>query len=84
MTTSFAHSPPKGPELREINRTLAGNPKLTSELNIKLWRHSWDASWSVEINEERAEFVTLDAVKRLVNKAVSDSKKSLVKPPLKQ
>jgi hypothetical protein len=84
MKTPSAYAPQDSPGLNEINRSLTDNAKLESELNIKLWRHPWNGSWSVEINEQRTDFVPLDTVKRLVNKAVNDSKKSLVKAPLKQ
>ena len=66
-----------------VTQSLTRNTTLWRELNIKLWRNSWDHSWSVEIYNKRYESETFESVKQLVARALSDAKKSLIEQQLK-
>jgi hypothetical protein len=48
------------------------------KLKIQLWRNPVENNWSVQVNDKRADFVTLERVKQLVAKGLSAAKKSLL------
>jgi hypothetical protein len=55
------------------------------EILFRLWRNEEDKDWTVEINGERHEAVTIEWVQELVYRAVLDAEDSLLdvtgKPP---
>jgi hypothetical protein len=55
------------------------------QIVFKLWRNEQQNNWSVEVNGERHEAVTIDWVHELVYRAVLDAEASLLqttkKPP---
>ena len=50
------------------------------KLMIQLWRNPAERSWSIQVNEERHEFVTLTFVQRFVTQRLADAKKALLEP----
>ena len=55
------------------------------EIVLKLWRNEQEKDWTVEINGERHEAVTIEWVQELAYRAVLDAEDSLLealkKPP---
>ena len=48
------------------------------EINVKIWRKDGEQDWSVEINGKHHEFVGVEAVKKLVERALINAKESLI------
>jgi hypothetical protein len=48
------------------------------EIVFKLWRNEQEKDWSVEINGDRHEAVTIEGVQELVYRAVLDAEDSLL------
>jgi hypothetical protein len=58
--------------------------EYVQEILFKLWRNDQEKNWSVEINGERHEAVTIEWVQELVYRAVLDAEDSLLttkRPP---
>jgi hypothetical protein len=58
--------------------------EYVKEIVFKLWRNDQEKDWSVEINGERHEAVTIEWVQELVYRAVLDAEDSLLitkRPP---
>jgi hypothetical protein len=47
------------------------------QLNVKLMRNGKEQSWSVEIDGKSYNFVTIEEVKALVNRALASVEKSM-------
>jgi hypothetical protein len=56
----------------------------TQQLNVKLTRNEREQNWSVEINGKSYDFISIESVKALVNRAVSSVEESMtdsMRPP---
>jgi hypothetical protein len=51
---------------------------IVHEIVIKLWRNQQEKNWTVEIDEERYEAVTIERVQELVLCAVLDAEDALI------
>jgi hypothetical protein len=50
------------------------------KLIIQLWRNSAERNWSVQVDDERHDFVTLMFVQQFVAQRLADAKKALMEP----
>lgn len=50
------------------------------QLTIQLWRNSAEHNWSVQVNDERCDFIALKSVEQFVAQGLADAKKSLLEP----
>jgi hypothetical protein len=48
------------------------------KIKIQLWRNSAGRNWSIRVNDERYDAVTVAFVQRLVTRRLSDAKTSLL------
>jgi len=62
------------------NQCIARKEALMKELTIKLWRNPAERNWSIQVNQERHDFVTLAFVQQFAARRLAEAKKSLMEP----